>query len=94
MSENFVTFHRNGLELHVCKLNGFRFVSFGMITGYVNGVACVESVIVQEPSGRRHVVTEKDTRGASTIRVQSPRGKPAYCGLADAATVSLVNAEV
>lgn len=94
MSENFVTFHRNGLELHTSKQNGFRFVSFGMITGYVNGVACVESVTVQEKSGRQHVVTEKETNGASSIKVQSPGGKPAYCGLADAATVALVNAAV
>lgn len=94
MSETFVSFFRGGRELHTCKLNKFRFVSFGLITGYVDGVACVESVTVEEPSGRQHVVTERDTNGAATIKVCAKGGKPVYCGLANAETVALVGIEV
>lgn len=91
MSKTFVTFHRNGLELHVCKLNGFLFEAFGSFTGYVRGVECVESVTVVNAAGQRFTVTAADTDGPATIKISGEGVRTQYVGLAGAATMQAMS---
>lgn len=91
MSKVFATFHRNGLELHVCKLNGFRFESLGSFTGYVRGVECFESVMVVNAAGQQFTVTAADTDGPATIKISGEGIRTQYVGLAGAATVQAIS---
>lgn len=83
----FVKFYRNGVELHTSKLNGFRFVSFGVPTGNVSRSACFESVTIDVGGQRQRVVTEADFDGPVSMEIVSRGCAPQWFGLASVASV-------
>ncbi|TWT88000.1 hypothetical protein [Neorhodopirellula pilleata] len=84
----FVTFYRDGLQLHTSKLNGFRFVSLGTPTGTVGRATCFKSVTVNIGGNRERVVTEEDFDGPVSMKITTPGCNDQWFGLASVCSVS------